>query len=162
MKSTIDKLKAISQAFNSADNIEHFAVNLDLSLAGISVDEAERLYADQCRDIVRHMSSFWCEAGRFSFKKALMHFDSSNTYCHRINRFALPYGMQKMFDKDCGPVIAMYAVSPNGKNLVQTMSVDPVEDLAARHRIDISHEMFIQLMYDITYACGLRKDNDGH
>lgn len=141
---TIDKLKAISQAFNSSSSPEQLAMNLDL--AGLSYDEAERLYAENCKDLIRHMSAFWCEDGKFSFKKALSHFDSCYS---NINHFAFPYGMIRFFDKDMGAVIKIYAVALDGREIVQHAAM-PTEDMFTLHDIDALHETILTLMYEIT------------
>lgn len=146
----LEKLKAISQAFNSSSSPEQLAMNLDL--AGLSYNEAEKLYAENCKELIMHMSAFWCEDRKFSFKKALNHFDNYSCYSN-ISHFALPYGMIRLFDKDMGAVIKICAVALDGREIEQytAMPTDSLsKDMFTLHSIDVLHETILMLMYEIT------------
>lgn len=124
---------------------------MNLDLAGLSYNEAERLYAENCKELIRHMSAFWCEDGKFSFKKALSNFSSYSCYSD-ISHFALPYGMIRLFDKDVGAVIKICAVAPDGREIVQytAMPGSLPKDIFVLHGIDALHETILTLMYEIT------------
>ena len=96
--STLDSLKTISKVCNSSCNFEQFIVNLDL--INIALDEAEKLYEDNCKEIIKHMSSFWCKDHRFKFCQVFDDVKASYYADHGIKHFALPYGLRYGYDKD--------------------------------------------------------------
>ena len=67
----IDKLKAISKAFNGSETIDEFIVKLDL--AGITLDDATKLYSEANKDLVKYMDKLWTKNGVFSFSEVLKH-----------------------------------------------------------------------------------------
>ena len=146
--STLDSLKTISKVCNSSCNFEQFIVNLDL--INIALDEAEKLYEDNCKEIIRHMSLFWCEDYRFKFCKV---FDDVKTSYYGIKCFALLYRLMRGFDKDrYGEQLVLSAINSSGKEITMSLSMDLVEDIQAMHSIDVFHECFLQLMCDLTNA----------
>ena len=149
--STLDFLKTISQICNSSCNFEQFIVNLDL--INIALDEAEKLYEDNCKEIIKHMSLFWCEDYRFKFCKVFD--DEKNSYYadHGIKHFALPYRLWRGYAKDrYGEQLTLSAINSFGKVITVNMSIDLFEDIQAMHSIDVFHECFLQLMCDLTNA----------
>ena len=138
----INNLKAISKACNSSFNFEQFIVNLDL--INITLDEAEKLYEDNCKDIIKHMSPFWCKDGKFKFYKV---FDEVQNFCYanyRIKRFALPYRLCSGFDINYyNKRLMLHSVNSFGEDIVMGLSQDLLEDMQAMHGIDVFHECFL-------------------
>ena len=123
--STLNSLKTISKVCNSSCNFEQFIVNLDL--INIALDEAEKLYEDNCKEIIKHMSLFWCEDYKFKFWRG-----------YAKDRY--------------GEQLALSAINSFGKVITVNMSIDLFEDIQAMHSIDVFHECFLQLMCDLTNA----------
>lgn len=147
----LDNLKAISRACNSSCNFEQFIVNLDL--INMTLDEAEKLYEDTCKEIIKHMSQFWCEDYKFKFCKVFDDVKASYYADYGIKHFALPYGFWNGYDKDrYGEQLVLRAMNSFGKVITVNMSIDLVEDIQAMHSIDVFHESFLQLMCDLTNA----------
>ena len=149
--SILDNLKAISKACNSSFNFEQFIVNLDL--ISMTLDEAEKLYEDNCKEIIKHMSSFWCKDYKFKFCQVFDDVKSSYYVDHVTKRFALPYRLWREFDKDrCSEQLALSAINSSGKEITMSLSMDLVEDMQAIPVFDVFHECFLQLMCDLTNA----------
>ena len=151
--STLDKLKLASKACNSSSNFEQFIVNLDL--IDITLDEAEKLYEENCKDLIRHMSPFWLEDRKFKLHRV---FDDHSFFQeHGIKRFALPYRFYHDKDKNCGNVIKLCAVTMSGEEEIDS-SYELIDDIQAMYRIDIFHETVITMMVDIAKKAGLERN----
>jgi len=151
VSSALNSLKTISRICNSSCNFEQFIVNLDL--INIALDEAEKMYEDNCKEIIRHMSSFWCKDYRFKFCQVFDDVKASYYADHGIQRFALPYRLWRGYDKDrYGEQLALSAINSFGKVITVNMSIDLFEDMQAIHGIDVFHECFLQWMCDLTNA----------
>ena len=145
----LDFLKTISKICNSSNNIEQFIINLDLM--NMTLDEVEKIYEDNCKDIIRHMSLFWCEDYRFKFYKVFDDVKTAYYADHGLKRFALPYKLWRGYDKDrYGERFNLSAINSTGEVITVNMSIDLLEDMQAMHSINIFHECFLQLMCDLT------------
>lgn len=148
----LDKLKAISRACNSSRSFEEFIVNLDL--INMPLDEAERLYEDNCKEIIRHMSAFWLKNRRFKFYRV---FDDHPQYHeYSIRRFALPYRLWTGLDKDYGNVVKLSIVAVHGEDEL-CANYDSMEDIQALRRIDMFHEIVFTVMIDLAKNAGLER-----
>lgn len=122
-------------------------------MINIALDEAEKLYEDNCKDIIKHMSQFWCKDYKFKFCKVFDDIKASYYADHGIKHFALPYGLRRGYDKyRHGEVLVLSAINSFGKMITVNMSIDLFEDIQAMHSIDVFHECFLQLMCDLTNA----------
>lgn len=143
----IDKLKAISKAFNSSETIDEFTVKLDL--AGITLDDATKLYSEVNKDLVKHMNKLWTKNGVFSFDEVLKH---ANCAMHGSKvHIALPYNCTMKHYKD-SISIAMCAMSLGGKIVSQkarTMTTT-IDEMYAMHQIDVIYELISTLLYELS------------
>lgn len=143
----IDKLKAISKAFNSSETIDEFTVKLDL--AGITLDDAAKLYNEANKNLVKHMDKLWTKNGVFSFDEVLKH---ANCVIHGSKvHVALPYNCTMKHYKD-SISIAMYAMSPNGKRVTQKARTlkTTIDEIYAMHQIDVVYELISTLLYELS------------
>lgn len=143
----IDKLKAISKAFNCSETIDEFTVKLDL--AGITLDDATKLYNEANKDLIKHMDKLWTKNGVFSFDEAFKH---ANYIMHGSNvHFALPYNCTMKYYKD-SISIAIYAMSPNGKCVTQKARTlkTTIDEMYAMHQIDVVYELISTLLYELS------------
>lgn len=153
--STLDKLKLASKACNSSSNFEQFIVNLDL--IDITLDEVEKLYEENFKDLIRHMSSFWLEDRKFKLHRV---FDDHAYFREQgIKHFALPYKLFIGQDKDYGNIIKLYCMTASGEDeLCANYDLTLEQDLQAMHGIDVCHELFLTIMVDIAKKAGLERN----
>lgn len=155
-----NKLRLISKAFNSSSNVDEFAVKLDLASTDINLtmQEAERLYEKNCKDIIERMKEFWCIDGRFRFSKAFEDVPLLCEGCSTMKHYALPcFLCRDSSDEMYGAKLVLAASDMNGNPVIERASLTFIDELA-KYGINAYHEAVMTMMQAVTFRIERRRN----